>query len=64
MTMLPRFYCTTCKKFKHRWEVRCKDNTRSYWYVCKWCHNPVDSTVDIIECVLSAFPIISGENDT
>ena len=52
MTMLPKFYCPTCKKFKHRWEVRIKDDTRMYWYECKWCHEQVVETVYVVENVL------------
>lgn len=63
MTMLPRFYCTTCRKFKHRWEVNRKDDTRCYWYICKWCHKPVDESVDVIEAVLCMLPITSEVNN-
>lgn len=54
MTLLPRFYCDTCKKFKHRWEVKREDNTRVYWYTCKWCHEPVSETTYAIQCALGA----------
>lgn len=53
MTMLPRFYCETCKSFKHRWEVKREDNCRFYWYTCKWCHKQVTETVYAIESMLS-----------
>lgn len=52
MLMLPKFYCTNCRRFKRRWEVNIKDNTRSYWYECKWCHKPVYYTTDVVENII------------
>ena len=53
MTMLPKFYCPTCKKFKHKWEVKIKDDTRIGWYECKWCHKNVKFSRDAIENILN-----------
>lgn len=52
MTLLPRFYCNTCQKFKHRWEVKREDDTRVYWYTCKWCHKPVSETTYAVQSAL------------
>ena len=51
--MIPRFYCEYCGKFKNRFQVKRKDDTRVYWYECKWCHNHVNYTRNILEKYLS-----------
>lgn len=52
MTMLPKFYCPTCKKFKNRWEVILTNSTMN-WYECKWCHENVKFSKDAIENMLN-----------
>lgn len=50
--MLPKYYCPECGKLKNRFQVKYRDDTRSYWYECKWCHKVVIPTRNAIEQVL------------
>lgn len=36
---MKRYYCPTCKEFKHRRQLKLVDDTRTAFYECKWCHN-------------------------
>ncbi len=51
--MIKKFYCPTCQKLKRRYEVKIQDDTRTWWYECKWCHEPVEFTNDVLEEYLS-----------
>ena len=48
-----RYYCPTCKQVKKRFEVKLVNDTRFYWYECKWCHNPVKTIWKAIEDMLN-----------
>lgn len=51
--ILPKFYCPTCKKLKHVWEVKKQDDFRCYWYECRWCHKQVTYTKDVVEDIIN-----------
>ena len=52
--MIPRFFCPTCKKFKNRLQVsRRTDYVRFYWYECRWCHNVVQDTKELLQEMLA-----------
>lgn len=47
---MKKYYCPTCKRFKNRWQLKKEDDTRVYYFTCKWCHNSnIYLTEDILE---------------
>jgi RNase P subunit RPR2 len=46
---MKRYYCPNCREFKHRWQLKREDNTRTAFYTCRWCHlSNIYTTEDII----------------
>lgn len=58
--ILSKFYCISCGQFKNRLQVKKRDDTRSYWYDCKWCHNQVSYTKDLMAKTLKS---VASKND-
>ena len=47
---MKKYYCPTCKRFKYRWQLKKEDDTRVYYFTCRWCHNSnIYLTEDILE---------------
>ena len=46
---MKKYYCPTCKRFKHRWQLKMQDDTRVCFLTCRWCHNRnIYSTEEIL----------------
>ena len=51
---MKKYYCPTCRKFKSRWQLEKKNDIRSYFLVCRWCHRDnICRTEDILEQVIN-----------
>lgn len=50
---MKKYYCPTCKKFKHRWQLKKVDDTRVAFYECRCCHNHnVYKTEDVVDMLI------------
>ena len=46
---MKNYYCVNCRKFKSTVQVKRTDDTRTRFYVCKWCHSSnIYRTEDIL----------------
>lgn len=46
---MKKYYCPTCKKFKHRWELKLEDDTRVAFLTCRYCHKSnIYTTEDVM----------------
>ena len=51
---MKKYYCTTCREFKSRWQIKKENDTRSYFFVCRWCHHAnIYRAEDILEKVIN-----------
>jgi hypothetical protein len=57
---MKKYYCPKCKKFKNRFQLKLKDDTRSYWLECRWCHEQVKLTEEVL---LEVIMNVEGDNN-
>ena len=49
---MKKYYCPVCNKLKSRWQVKLKDDTRSFFYECRYCHSErIYLVEDILEII-------------
>lgn len=45
---MKKYYCPTCREFKSRRQVKIESDARFAYHTCRWCHNVVFATEDVM----------------